>query len=313
MRFDFALSGGAWDTIQQLIVFAKAWNYTTLVPQFEGVVRTKSLHYLSSASTYSTEQMTRLVDLAGEAGLSVAPVVGTLGYAEHLVEGPELRPLLRGGADHKHMFCPSSEAVYERLEQYFAELAELFHGENVHIGGDESWALGACPLCRERLRRGEATEDLFIGHLLRLHEILHRLGKRTWMWDDPFEDGDLNKISRIPRDVVICSEAVRGSADSVSSQRPGEAEENPFRRYSDLGFDVIGCPWARSMDDISRVTELSEAHPLLGGLVTVWDLTTSFWPTFLPRGRPMPPFSGRARSGMPMRYSSKRWGDCCRA
>ncbi|HEY0256377.1 MAG TPA: family 20 glycosylhydrolase, partial [Candidatus Methylacidiphilales bacterium] len=222
------------------------------------------------------ERIEHVVQAAQARGLEVIPVVGTLGHAEHHLEGPELRPLLGHGTRYKHLFCPSNESTYERLEDYFTELAALFPGPNFHIGGDESWALGACPACRERLHRGESTEDVSLTHLLHLAEILQRLGKRAWIWDDVFERHSTDKAHRLPRDIVICSWRTGAQAGA----RPAAASR--ARRYLDAGFDVVACPWTRSVENIVQARDTFSGDELLGGMITVWNLSTSFWPAFLP-------------------------------
>lgn len=92
------------------------------------------------------------------------------------------------GYDTRSALCPANEANYKLIEDVLGEVSQLFPSEYIHVGGDEvdfsQWE--SCPDCREFMRRTNlyTTKDLQAYFMLRLSEILERLGKRMAMWDD---------------------------------------------------------------------------------------------------------------------------------
>jgi hexosaminidase len=88
---------------------------------------------------------------------------------------------------------PSDEKVYAFLEKVFGEVAALFPGPYIHVGGDECykgyWARDAgCKALMKRLniRHVEDLQGYFMG---RLDKILKAGGKKLIGWDEILEGG----------------------------------------------------------------------------------------------------------------------------
>ena len=285
-QLDLARQRETLETIERYIRFVKKWGYNTLLLYLEGVVRTKSFPYRPANQSYSIADMRKIVRRAEDAGIELVPCVSTLGHTEHFLTCKQLAYLGEQTTTPKPaMFCPSNDEVYEFLARYLGELAGIFPGKFFHIGCDESWALGSCPACRERLAKGEIVEDLVLKHILRVRSILKKRGKRVWIWDDMFENATEAKIKELPRDIVMC--AWHYSSDVLDyGSLPGHF--NNLRRrdwlsfYEAEGFDAIVCPWANYFENALSLTEIAKQHRVLGGLQTVWELAGSFLPAVLP-------------------------------
>ncbi|MCX5642702.1 MAG: family 20 glycosylhydrolase [Candidatus Omnitrophica bacterium] len=288
MQLDLARQRETLGTIRTFISFARDWGYNTLLLYLEGVVRTKSFPYRPASASYRPKDIQKILEMADKAGLDVIPGIGTLGHAEHFLRCRQLQHLAETGSWYKDMFCPSKEETYRFLEQYLAEIAVLFPGKNFHIGCDETWGLGACPVCRKRIQNNETKEDLLVVHILRVHKILQGFGKRAWIWDDMFENDPGEKIAQLPRDIVLCA----WHYDSEQMDRDGfQGHFNNLRRldtlglYRKLGFDAVVCPSANynmGINNTMAITEVAREDRVLGGLQTTWELANSFLPGVLP-------------------------------
>ena len=86
---------------------------------------------------------------------------------------------------------PSDENVYEFLDKVFTEIALLFPGEYIHVGGDECykgyWSENqACKVLMENLNLQDVN-GLQVYFMKRVNDIIISKGKKMIIWG---EDGD---------------------------------------------------------------------------------------------------------------------------
>ena len=97
------------------------------------------------------------------------------------------------------VLCAGNDSTYTFLEDVIAEVAELFPGEYIHIGGDEcqktKWR--NCPVCQARIKaEGLSADDEFTAEeklqsyaVRRMESILAKYGKKLIGWDEILEGG----------------------------------------------------------------------------------------------------------------------------
>ena len=269
--------------INQYADFAAAHGFNTLVLYLEGRVRTESFPFRSQAESYSLREMERVVGHARELGMEVVPVVPALGHCEQFVRCRQLRHLAeeRGGrgrwkwSSSRSTFCPSLEETYQFLERYYTELAEVFAGPWWHVGLDESWNLGLCPLCRRRWRSA-GLGSIFTEHLRRLHKIVAKLGRRTWIWNDMLELFP-DELQRVPRDVVLCHWEYADdpiSPEGIQAHLANHRRWDWLRMYEQQGLDALICPggpFPLQNQNVELFTDYARRHRVLGGVLTQWE------------------------------------------
>jgi len=92
-----------------------------------------------------------------------------------------------------------NNAVFDFLEGVLGEVASLFPGQFVHIGGDECpkerWH--ECPRCQQRIREEKLMDEheLQSWFIRRIERVLNGLGKRLIGWDEILE-GDWRRTRR---------------------------------------------------------------------------------------------------------------------
>lgn len=153
---------------------------------------------------YRPEEIRQVVDHARSLGIVVVPEIDLPGHTQSALAAlPELSclgervPVWNQWGISPHVLCPGKEAVYQFVETLLEEVAELFPGPWVHIGGDECptthWQ--RCPDCRQWIEsEGLDSERALQGFFTRrIGRILARLDKNPVAWDevldnDPPED-----------------------------------------------------------------------------------------------------------------------------
>ena len=144
---------------------------------------------------YTQDQIREVVAYAAARGITIVPEIEMPGHAQaalaaypHLGcrgEGYEVRTTW---GISKEVVCLGNDAVYDFFRDVLDEVAELFPGEIIHIGGDEAKADNwkQCPKCQARLRElGLESERQLQGHLVaKMEEHLRSRGKRILGWDE---------------------------------------------------------------------------------------------------------------------------------
>ncbi|MBU4211462.1 MAG: family 20 glycosylhydrolase [Verrucomicrobia bacterium] len=284
VQLDLARHMETLDYICRYADFSARQGFNTLVLYLEGRVRTRVFPYRPREESYTLKDMASVVRHARAAGMEVVPVVSTLGHCEQFLSCKQLAHMAeerdghaRFGKASPFVFCPSLDETYEFFEAYFGELAGVFTSAHFHAGLDESWNMGFCNLCRERWA-AEGLGGIFTKHVRRTEQILRRLGKRMWMWDDFYELFP-EELERAPKNVVQCH---WGYEDLVELEGQKAHFVNRWRQdwlkvYERLGLDAIICP-ADNYSNIQTFTDYGRRYRVLGGLMTQWSSTRRFKP-----------------------------------
>ena len=161
-----------------------------------------------------------LCEYARRFGIEIIPEIQSLGHvqfmtqaypeiAERPADAPTFEATDERLADvppsefYAHCYCPSNPMSYEILFDLIDEIVEVFKPkEYVHMGHDEVYKIGVCPVCRER-----DPADLFAEDVLCIRDYLDSLGLKMMIWSDMLQPVTKYKtpsaISMIPKDVVM--------------------------------------------------------------------------------------------------------------
>ncbi len=145
---------------------------------------------------YYTQRQIRLVlDHAEQRGIEVIPEIDIPGHAMAILAAyPELACFPREFETmnvwgiSEDILCAGKDSVIDFLKELFTEIAELFPGPYIHLGGDEApktrWK--QCPHCQKRIKRHRLeNEEQLQGWLLKtLAKHLRSLGKTVIGWDE---------------------------------------------------------------------------------------------------------------------------------
>jgi hexosaminidase len=147
---------------------------------------------------YTQDQVREIIQYAKERFIDIIPEIEMPGHCEAaLVAYPQYNclnnpiPLLMPcgyAGDLTHNFCVGNDSTFIFLENILTEVASLFPGPFIHIGGDEvrkePWE--TCPRCQRKMRelgfgRTSQLQDYFTS---RMDSFVTTLGKRAIGWDD---------------------------------------------------------------------------------------------------------------------------------
>ena len=138
---------------------------------------------IASPSALTRPQLRRIIDEARDLGMEIIPLVQCMGHLEWLLQHDQCEEI-REEDEVRAQLCPSNE----RSAVVWGELTEQvldFIGDcdRLHIGGDETRQLGACPKCAARVEEA-GTGRLYADHVNRVCEWLGARGIAPIIWDD---------------------------------------------------------------------------------------------------------------------------------
>jgi hexosaminidase len=162
---------------------------------------------------YTQEDIREIVQYAKERQVQILPEIDVPGHSLAAIAAyPELTctpgkyevssgdrfMVWPGGGQHfygliDNSLCPAKEEVYVFLDKVFAEVAELFPFEYIHMGGDETarnfWEKS--PLIknlmqREKLKNLDEVQSYFVK---RVEKIINAKGKKMIGWDEILQGG----------------------------------------------------------------------------------------------------------------------------
>lgn len=274
---------------------------------------------------YTQEEIREVVEYAARRFITVIPEIEFPGHAVAALAsypwlgctGEQYEVRQTWDIDDR-VFCLGKETTFEFIENVLAEVAELFPGEYVHIGGDECptvmWE--RCPACRARMRAEGMARPRRLQNeaTARLERILNARGKKLIGWDEIL-DGEVTPTATVMSwrgteggiraarhgNGAIMAPTTYCYFDYAQSQREGEplswggdlpvAKVYSFEPYEGLAPEERSCIlgvqanlWTEYIADFPHAQYM--LLPRLAALSEVgWALDRKEYPDFLRRLR----------------------------
>ena len=235
---------------------------------------------------YTQEEIIDIISYADDRYVTVVPEIEMPGHATAaLAAYPELS--CTGGPHevetiwgvHKEVFCAGKEETFEFLENVLKEVAELFPGSYIHIGGDECpkdrWK--ECNLCQARIKSNglKNEHELQSYFIKRIEGILDEHGKRLIGWDEILEGG------LAPKAIVQSWRGMDGGIDAANANHQvimSPTSHSYFDYYQSKNEQAeplaIGgfLPLEKvyEFEPVPSGIDPDKRHLILGGQANVW-------------------------------------------
>lgn len=223
---------------------------------------------------YTQEDIREIVAYAKARHISVIPEIELPGHSlaalasyPHLgcTDGPfEVTP--EWGV-FKDVYCAGNDSTFMFLEDVLTEVMDLFPGEYIHIGGDESpkYRWENCDKCQKRIF-DEALHDeheLQSYFIKRIQTFLNENGRKLIGWDEILEGGLAEGAT------VQSWRGMQGGIDAANSGN--YAIMSPTSHcYLDYGLELIDLEKIYNFDPIPDSLAPFVSHRIIGGECNMW-------------------------------------------
>lgn len=204
--------------------------------------------------------------------LQIIPFINLLGHFEGMLY-TEYGKRFREETFKGLQACPSKPEFMALCESIIDDTLRSFKSQVIHIGGDETSQLGACPQCRERVESAPAGEDgkaaIYAEHIAPLAQRVIDAGRRPAVWGDMFLEHP-TAMPAMPKETLVFDWQYFKSPLETSS------------KFIEHGFEVVCCPaiqiynavWCHLPESERNVREHIDAALELGAYgvcVTTWE------------------------------------------
>jgi len=234
---------------------------------------------------YTQEDIKEVVRYAQERFVNIVPEVDVPGHSKAFIASyPDASctglqyPVNAGYSPDNDdiVLCAGNEDNFKKLEIIFSQIASLFPGKYIHIGGDEAWKdfWKKCPKCQQRMKdEGLKNEEELQSYFIkRVEKILLSKGKTLVGWDEILEGG------LAPSAVVM---SWRGTAGGIEAAQKGHdvvMSPNGYCYFNqpqgELAIERVNA--GGSLISVSKAYEYEpvpdgvDAKYILGGQANLW-------------------------------------------
>jgi hexosaminidase len=162
-------------------------NHGLLEPTYDGK---------EHAGYLTHEDVREIISHAKALGMQVVPEINIPGHTGALLAAYPQFGINQNAVEvsgrwgiSDYLLRPFPE-TFEFLEKVFAEVAELFPSEYIHVGGDESlidnWLQDSEVVAWMKTQNFKTTKEVFLFFMNEIEKIINRLDKKMVTWDDAF-------------------------------------------------------------------------------------------------------------------------------
>lgn len=229
----------------------------------------------------SKQEYTEIVEYGRRLGIEVFPSLELAGHMEHILSLPEYWVFSEWHNPKEGCLDVSNEEAKRFAYSLLGEAADASSSKYIHIGGDETWAMG----------RGRSLDKtgsfqgpvLYEEHHRKMVEIVKEKGKIPVIWGDMLTGMYLREEEKSKWAGVVESPIWKDTVIANWDYNPGD--ENYFRNkinmFGEKKMQQIVCPgfsnWNRyypnfkiAMENMRNFLAAAREEGLSGFMVTAW-------------------------------------------
>lgn len=214
------------------------------------------------------EDAKELVKYAAQLHITVIPEQEAFGHLHHVLIDEQYSSL--GETPQGAVLAPGEAGSLPLILQWFSELAKVFPGPMMHIGGDETFDLGRGKTKDEVKSRGLGA--VYLDFLKQIHATLAPLHKQLLFWGDVAVN-EPALVNSLPKDMIAVAWVYEPEA---------EGYEHWIKPFTDAGMQTWVSPgvsnWKRvypnndiALRNIQGLVAEGQRMGSKGMLNTVWN------------------------------------------
>ena len=243
---DFAVRGFHLDLRIQVMTMSALKDFAlklsksginTLIMEWEGTFPFSKHPIIANKYAYSKPDIEAFISYCDGLGIDVIPLQQSFGHVEYILRHYRYARQREDQKDYSQL-CPSQEALNRELfTDLYTELVKTHHSKYIHVGGDETYLLGHCPICAKKAAE-EGISKLYIDHIKMLCDIIIKLGKRPILWADIALKYP-ESLSLLPKETIFIDWNYGWDMNRFGDHQ----------KLLNSGFEIWGAPAIRSHPD----------------------------------------------------------------
>jgi hexosaminidase len=265
-----------------------AWRNSTLIGHASD--RPERFDSIRYGGFYTKDEISEVIAYAEKLHITVIPEIELPGHSQAAVAtypyldcfDQQLEVWNKWGIS-EGAFCAGKESTFDFFENVLSEVAALFPGEYIHIGGDEclknNWQ--KCPHCQARMK----AENLANEHELqsyfiqRIEKFLNSKGKKIIGWDEILEGGLAENAT------VMSWRGEQGGIAAAKMHHNVIMTPNPICYFDHYQGDKKNEPLA--IGGLTTVDEVYEYNPVPSELADneqkyIIGVQSNLWTEYIP-------------------------------
>ena len=234
---------------------------------------------------YTQDDIKEIIKYAADRFITIVPEVDIPGHSRSLIaaypqascSGRQISVYAgETGGPGENVLCAGNEANFEMLDNIIGELAALFPGKYIHIGGDEVnkefWE--GCSKCREVMADNglKDVHELQSYFIKRVEKMVESRGKQLIGWDEILEGG------LTPNATVMSWRGMEGGIKAASEGHEVVMTPTDFCYLDYMQGDPMlsgfPAPWSKlrlsTVYSFEPVPDGIDPKYILGGQGNVW-------------------------------------------
>ncbi len=223
------------ETIFLLVDIMALLKLNTLMLHIEHTFKFKKHPLIGKGcSPFSAEDIKKIDSYCREKNIELIPTLQSFGHFSNILKIPKYSPLAE--SELKWSLCPTDEETYKLLDDMYSEFLPIHTSTLFNACCDETYDLGEGRSKEEAKRIGKGR--LYLRHIIRLHELAKRYGKRLMIWGDIILHYP-ELIKELPKDIIVLNWGYEAEHDFESTQK-----------FKDSGLENFVCPGTSSWNAI---------------------------------------------------------------
>ena len=229
----------------------------------------------------SKEEYFEIVNYGRELGIEVFPSLELAGHMEHILSLPEYWRFSEWHRPEEGCLDVSNEKAREFAYDLLREAVETSPSKHIHIGGDETWAMGRGRSLDKTWRFEGPT--LYETHHRSMVNIVKEKGKIPVLWGDMLTGMYLREEEKAKWSEVVKSPIWRDVVIANWDYSPSDEKyfRDKINMFGEKKSQQIACPglsnWNRyypnfktALENMRSFLSAARAEGLSGFLLTAW-------------------------------------------
>lgn len=245
------------DYVEELIRTLASYKINMLIWEWEDKFAYPSHPEIGAPGAFTMQEMQAFTRYAKQYHMQIVPLVQGLGHSSYILKWPQFVDLREIPASNFE-FCPLKEGTYRLLMDLWKDAMAATPGsEFVHIGSDETFELGACPVCKKEAKE-KGTSWLYHRFVDSSAAMIQALGRKVMVWERPlyWEKGTNGKATVRPPKGLILTEDYNYETADLKYAREARSRGYPVFAYDpNPGIEPLFLPYFfRKKDGKERIS-----------------------------------------------------------